>query len=371
MILKFHTITNKSQALLRQPGLVTVITLAILAMQNNAFAEAAISSSNFNKRFFIGANIGASQLQPKTENTAFSLGEDASVGGSLLFGMDFNKYLSFEAFVSDLGHAQLDRVSDGTSAGNIDYQYFGLSGIGYLFNSRGGKGLNSREGLSGYLRLGGGQVHNSADPAINFKLKNETPVHIGGGFEYGWSNGFAARAEFYSFDKDAKMVSLGLVKRFGEAYAPPPGKVPTITPELVKVLPPPELLPVQPEPISETRATPEVSRLNIEMPTVFFPFNEHYLTEKAKIKLEKMAETLKENSNLKVKILGHTDSTGEESYNVNLGKNRASTVTRYLISQGVPLRQLRPQSYGEAKPIARNDKEPGKALNRRVEFSIR
>lgn len=71
-----------------------------------------------------------------------------------------------------------------------------------------------------------------------------------------------------------------------------------------------------------------------------------------------------------IDVYGHTDSTGSDSYNMDLSKRRADAVARYLISQGVNSARIQTQGMGESYPIADNTTEEGRALNRRVEIKI-
>ena len=69
-------------------------------------------------------------------------------------------------------------------------------------------------------------------------------------------------------------------------------------------------------------------------------------------------------------VVGHTDSTGADSYNMELSQRRASTVASYLISQQVDSSRISTRGAGETQPVASNDSDEGRALNRRVELSI-
>jgi len=71
-----------------------------------------------------------------------------------------------------------------------------------------------------------------------------------------------------------------------------------------------------------------------------------------------------------LEIQGHTDSTGSEIYNKELGQKRADAVRDYLHEQGVPLNLMQSISYGESKPIAENSSRDGRAQNRRVEILV-
>lgn len=71
-----------------------------------------------------------------------------------------------------------------------------------------------------------------------------------------------------------------------------------------------------------------------------------------------------------IEISGHTDATGSPAQNQRLSQQRAESVRDYLIEQGVNAAQLVARGYGASRPVAGNDTEQGKALNRRVEFRI-
>jgi len=71
-----------------------------------------------------------------------------------------------------------------------------------------------------------------------------------------------------------------------------------------------------------------------------------------------------------VDIIGHTDNTGEASYNQDLSARRANAVAGVLTSSGVPASRLRPFGRGEDAPIATNLTPEGQAQNRRVEIII-
>jgi outer membrane protein OmpA-like peptidoglycan-associated protein len=72
---------------------------------------------------------------------------------------------------------------------------------------------------------------------------------------------------------------------------------------------------------------------------------------------------------VKVRIEGHTDSTGDPARNLDLSKRRAEAVKKALVSQfGIAADRLTSEGFGDTKPIAPNDTPKGRAENRRVEF---
>ncbi|MDR1667918.1 MAG: OmpA family protein [Bacteroidales bacterium] len=86
--------------------------------------------------------------------------------------------------------------------------------------------------------------------------------------------------------------------------------------------------------------------------------------------LNKLVNLLKENATVKIEISGHTDNTGSAALNRKLSKNRALSVRNYLLSQGIAVERLEYEGYGFDRPIAPNDTEEGRSVNRRVEIEI-
>lgn len=103
----------------------------------------------------------------------------------------------------------------------------------------------------------------------------------------------------------------------------------------------------------------------------------HFETNRAKIKpksfpvLDQVAATLQQYPEItKMEIQGHTDSRGTEAYNLRLSQRRAQAVVDYLRDKRISTDRLVARGYGEERPIAPNDTEEGRALNRRVEMII-
>jgi OOP family OmpA-OmpF porin len=69
---------------------------------------------------------------------------------------------------------------------------------------------------------------------------------------------------------------------------------------------------------------------------------------------------------VRVEVAGHTDSRGNDSYNLKLSQRRAESVRDYLISMGIESSRLTARGYGESQPVATNSTEGGRAQNRRV-----
>ena len=105
---------------------------------------------------------------------------------------------------------------------------------------------------------------------------------------------------------------------------------------------------------------------------VRFDFNQADLTDPAMTELDTFAQQLStDNANVFIEIQGHTDSTGAEDYNLDLGERRAEATRRYLnMSHGVPLHRMSVISYGESAPIADNGTREGRSLNRRIALVV-
>ena len=101
---------------------------------------------------------------------------------------------------------------------------------------------------------------------------------------------------------------------------------------------------------------------------VKFGFDEDTLSPEGKAALDEVAgQLVAANESVYVEIQGHTDATGTDDYNLELGYERAQAVLRYLnMRHGVPLHRMSAISYGETAPVADNGTRDGRAQNRRV-----
>jgi outer membrane protein OmpA-like peptidoglycan-associated protein len=80
---------------------------------------------------------------------------------------------------------------------------------------------------------------------------------------------------------------------------------------------------------------------------------------------------LSEHPDKTVNVTGHTDSKGSAASNYNLGLKRAGAVVNYLVSQGLDKTKFKVLSKGETQPVATNDTEEGRAMNRRIEIEVK
>ncbi|HBA54192.1 OmpA family protein [Syntrophorhabdus aromaticivorans] len=101
-----------------------------------------------------------------------------------------------------------------------------------------------------------------------------------------------------------------------------------------------------------------------------FAVNSSTLLPGAYDELERVSRVLQQYPETTIRIAGHTDSTGSESYNQNLSERRANAVKNALVGMGVNPARLTTIGYGKSKPVASNNTEGGRQQNRRVEIRI-
>ena len=103
---------------------------------------------------------------------------------------------------------------------------------------------------------------------------------------------------------------------------------------------------------------------------VHFEFNKDVLKPTANGVLDQVVEYLNANPDLRILIVGHTDSKGTDLYNLDLSWRRARSAYQYLIDAGVSEKRLLLAGKGEYEPIDSTGSTEGRALNRRVEFLV-
>ena len=112
----------------------------------------------------------------------------------------------------------------------------------------------------------------------------------------------------------------------------------------------------------------------IVLENIYYDFDKYFIRDDAKPTLNALANTLRQNPNIKIQLASHTDCKGSPRYNENLSQNRAESAVRYLIEQGIDADRLSAIGYGESKPAvdcacSRCTPEEDQA-NRRTTFTI-
>jgi outer membrane protein OmpA-like peptidoglycan-associated protein len=123
--------------------------------------------------------------------------------------------------------------------------------------------------------------------------------------------------------------------------------------------------------LGSSKAISSRQRTSVNLPTVTFEFNSATLTEQGKLQLDELAAALAEGrlSERTVRIKGHTDSIGSDSYNMALSDRRAASARNYLVEvHQLSSEQLEAIGYGETEPLP--DRPTTAAGQRRVEVVI-
>lgn len=332
----------------------TAFAVVLLGIWSTAPAQ------DFTKRFYINGGLGITHVEPESSSAALQISDNEDAGGHLAVGFDVNRFLTVEAYAADLGQAEVEFLDD--PVGDVEYQVYGISALGYLLNSQSGvswgdeelDGLFRREGASLYGRIGLGHMTNDS---TQVKYYRDHPNHaaFGLGVEYGFANGVALRTELMALDTDARYWNVGILKRFGR-----------VEPQLVAAA----ALPANTRSDVEPSAAVPLVSVPVVPPSIYFDFDSAILTQDAMSRLAQFADVVRDNV-LQLRIEGHTDAIASEKYNANLSVMRADVVADFLAAKGISRERMNTVGYGESRPASTNDTAEGRALNRRAQIQLR
>jgi OOP family OmpA-OmpF porin len=129
-------------------------------------------------------------------------------------------------------------------------------------------------------------------------------------------------------------------------------------------------------PIKEYASTPAaepievVDSVRVEL-DVKFDFNKSDVKEDSQADIKSLADFMKQYPQTTTTVEGHTDAIGSDAYNQGLSERRANAVRDVLVNQhGIDSSRVSSVGYGETRPVADNDTESGRAINRRVEAEV-
>jgi outer membrane protein OmpA-like peptidoglycan-associated protein len=136
--------------------------------------------------------------------------------------------------------------------------------------------------------------------------------------------------------------------------------------------------PIEPETInglSDEDGCPDQIRIEGSQITTFEPVqfrtNSDEILEPSHEMLREVARVMEANPDMAIRVEGHTDSEGEDEYNLELSRRRAESVRQFIVDEGIDEGRIDSEGFGETRPIASNDTPQGRRKNRRVEFHIR
>lgn len=116
--------------------------------------------------------------------------------------------------------------------------------------------------------------------------------------------------------------------------------------------------------------TPNGDGILVNFPEVTFAVNSTSISPQMRTTLDGVAQSMVDYPDSLIDVMGHTDATGSDQYNLDLSRRRAESVSNYLVSRGVSRARIETIGYGEQYPVADNATEAGRSQNRRVEIRI-
>jgi len=122
--------------------------------------------------------------------------------------------------------------------------------------------------------------------------------------------------------------------------------------------------------IRDTAQVKYVKGQIIKLEKIQFESGKSTLLPASYSELNSLTQKMITNTKMKIEISGHTDNIGTREFNLKLSESRAKSVAVYIISKGISADRIIYKGYADLKPIADNNSEQGRALNRRVEFKI-
>lgn len=369
--------------LLQRPSLVLAA-----ALMGTCLSAGAQEDEPFDGRFYIAPQLSFGFFDDSSIDTTTTTGglfggtttttEDVDLdntgGYGIAIGKPLSRYFNLEAY-----YFRFDDIEMDGSSSEIDQDGYGLTALFFPGTKRSPFFL-----LAGYAE-GDFEVDGS-----DFE-EDTTYYDAGAGFMHKLTDyGLALRGEYryrhtdvdrFNDEFDNHVVSLSLQIPLG---ASPTKPQPEPEPE-------PEPAP-EPEPLDsdgdgviddndECPGTPTGTEVDskgcpvekaepIVLEGVQFEFNSAKLTADAERRLDNVVNALQGSPELEVRIEGHTDNIGSDSYNQDLSQQRADSVKRYLVDHGIEPERLTTRGFGESEPVATNDTEAGRAQNRRVELEV-
>jgi len=320
--------------------------------------------------FYLGASGGQSFIDDEyTDNIEF---DDDETGWKAYLGYQFLPWLGVEAGYADFGTFSGDNVRVGGRNLNTDAELDLSAWQGFLVGSL------PIGPVDLFAKVGAADLQGEVDNArFGTEQDNDTQLAYGVGAAYNFGDGhWGMRVEAEGYDDDEVdnfyFVSAGITYRFFSDPVAPVAAAPVAAA-------PEKCADGDGDGVCDTDdkcpSTPPGTRVGAAGCDCDFTLQLQFAFDSAKLTAGDMAqldELVPVLNNAKTGFIGgviegHTDSIGSEEYNMGLSKRRAESVASYLASQGVNLgSRFATEAFGEAKPIASNDTEAGRAENRRV-----
>lgn len=120
----------------------------------------------------------------------------------------------------------------------------------------------------------------------------------------------------------------------------------------------------------DVKLSKPVAGEKIELRNIFFETASYGLLPASTVELDKLVRLMKGNPQMRIEVGGHTDNVGKDADNQVLSERRAGAVRDFLIGHGIAADRVTAKGYGAKQPVASNDTEEGRALNRRTEVTV-
>jgi len=189
------------------------VLLAGCASQRELINESVIkrvglpaNTADFRNRWYAGAAVGSSRLDPDLSDVSFTLQQGNSVGTQFRLGYDLHSLLSLELDSSVLGGAELESTAE------VEYTSFALSGLVYAVAGKRNRSRRQKWSAFGRFGLGLSSASSNVQPLDGRDLSG---VVLRLGVEYGLANGLGLRFEATRLHDEAIFAGLGAVYRFG------------------------------------------------------------------------------------------------------------------------------------------------------------
>jgi outer membrane protein OmpA-like peptidoglycan-associated protein len=236
-----------------------------------------------------------------------------------------------------------------------------------------------------YAKAGLNHMTNNAN-GVKYEQSNNFQLFGGLGAELYLQRRFSVRLELESYDTDAALLSLNLIKRFGFKSKARAKSVilPQVEPQTLVIVPvvvdsdldglldDEDQCPYTPRDLTvdDRGCAAFDGKLGDLIANIQFEVNSASLTETSKTALSEIVNMLKSYPAVKIDVQAHSDNTGSARYNKKLSQKRAESVVDYLRQKNITGSRLTAEGFGEEKPIADNNTKYGRAKNRRVEFVL-
>lgn len=306
-----------------------------------------------------GHRAGSVMISPMVGGYVFD--SDLDIDDEMALGF-FAGYNLTDRIGIEAAYFNSESEIDGTSV-DVDTDLYMIHGL-YHFTPE--------NKLVPYVSLGVGRADFDPDGMDN---EDETAASIGGGVKYFLADDVALRADIRdvsTFPENSLLYSVGVTFYLGGKTAATPAPA-ARRPAVNKAAP----ADTDGDGVTDAqdRCPGTPIGADVDGRGCWVIKNLNFDTAKAEIKpvyyntLNNVVNVLKQNSDLRVEIQGHTDSVGDRAFNEDLSQRRAQAVVDYLVGQSIDAERLTAKGYGPAKPVDTNDTPQGRAQNRRVEIN--